>query len=46
MCLLVALLMFPMVAMAAEKVSGTVTDSNGDPLVGVSVIIKGTQFGT
>ena len=44
--LLVCLMMLPMMAFAASKVTGTVTDSNGDPLIGVSVIIKGTQMGT
>ena len=29
-----------------KSVSGTVTDSNGEPLVGVSVVIKGTGKGT
>ncbi len=29
-----------------EEVSGTVTDSNGEPLVGVSVVAKGTTNGT
>lgn len=29
-----------------NKISGTVTDSNGEPLVGVNVLIKGTTVGT
>ena len=45
-CLLVCMMMLPMLAFAANKVVGTVTDSNGDPLIGVSVLVKGTQFGT
>ncbi len=28
-----------------KTVSGTVTDKNGEPLIGVSVLIKGTSFG-
>ena len=46
LCLLVCMMTLPMMAIAATKVSGTVTDSNGDPLIGVSVVVKGTQFGT
>lgn len=46
-CLLVCLMMLPMVAFAqSQKVTGTVTDVSGEPLIGVSVIVKGTQFGT
>lgn len=29
-----------------RKITGTVTDSNGEPVVGVSVVIKGTSNGT
>ena len=29
-----------------STVKGTVSDENGDPLVGVSIIVKGTQVGT
>lgn len=44
--LLLGLLFFPMIALAQQvKVSGTVTDNDGEPLIGVSVIVKGTQFG-
>ena len=28
------------------KVSGTITDSNGDPLIGANLVLKGTTFGT
>ncbi|MGD9993470.1 MAG: SusC/RagA family TonB-linked outer membrane protein [Salinivirgaceae bacterium] len=28
------------------KVSGTITDSNGDPLIGANLILKGTTLGT
>lgn len=31
---------------SANKVSGTVTDTSGEPLIGVSIVIKGTQQGT
>ncbi len=45
--LLFALMLLPMMAFAANlKVKGTVTDNSGEPLIGVSVIVKGTQFGT
>ena len=44
-CLLVCLMMLPAMAFAASKVTGTVTDSNGEPLIGVSILVKGTQFG-
>ena len=45
--LLFALMLLPMMAFAANvKVSGTVTDNSGEPLIGGSVIVKGTQFGT
>lgn len=44
--LLICLLMMPAFAFAAVvKVTGTVTDSAGEPLAGVSVIVKGTQQG-
>jgi len=33
-------------AMAQYKVSGTVKDSNGDPISGASVVVKGTKRGT
>lgn len=32
--------------LAQTDVSGVVTDSNGDPLIGASVIVKGTTVGT
>ena len=45
--LLFVLMLLPMVAFAANlKVTGVVTDGSGEPLVGVSVLVKGTQFGT
>lgn len=45
--LLFCLMMMPVLAFAAQfKVSGVVTDNSGEPLIGVSVMIKGTQNGT
>lgn len=29
-----------------NSVKGTVTDDNGDPLIGVSIVLKGTTYGT
>lgn len=44
--LLFALLMLPVLAFAqAATVTGTVTDNTGEPLIGVSVFVKGTQNG-
>lgn len=34
-----------MSAFAQQKVSGTVVDANGEPVIGASVIVKGTQNG-
>ena len=38
----------PFIAQAqkANELKGTVTDSNGEPLAGVVVIVKGTSTGT
>ncbi|MDD4515065.1 TonB-dependent receptor [Massilibacteroides sp.] len=36
----------PSIAQQGKKVSGTVTDSNGEPVIGANVIIKGTTTGT
>ena len=45
--LLFVLMLLPVFAFAANlKVTGVVTDGSGEPLVGVSVMVKGTQFGT
>ncbi len=41
-----ALLMSCTVAMAQNKVSGVITDAQGEPLIGVSVVEEGTQNGT
>ncbi|MDW7691403.1 TonB-dependent receptor [Flammeovirgaceae bacterium SG7u.111] len=40
------LILFGFLAAAQTPISGTVTDNAGDPLPGVSVIIKGTDKGT
>lgn len=45
--LLICLMMLPLVAFAQQKkVTGVVTDTSGEPLVGVSILVKGTSFGT
>lgn len=47
--LLFLLLLFPVMSVMGANpftVKGTVTDTSGDPLVGVSVIIQGTAQGT
>ncbi|MCB0706981.1 MAG: SusC/RagA family TonB-linked outer membrane protein [Saprospiraceae bacterium] len=41
-----ALMLWSSFAMAQFKVSGTVTDDTGDPLIGVTVLAKGTAVGT
>jgi TonB-linked SusC/RagA family outer membrane protein len=39
--------LMPFIGMAQEQqVTGTVSDENGDPLIGVNVLIEGTSFGT
>ena len=43
---LLAALLFSTALFAQNKVSGTVTDENGVPLVGATVIVKGTPRGT
>lgn len=44
--LLLGLLAFGAQAFAQSVVSGKVTDTKGDPLIGVGVIVKGTTTGT
>lgn len=46
--LLLMLLLFPVLTVMAQNqtVKGIVTDTSGEPLIGVSVIVKGTSFGT
>ena len=40
-------LVVPLIAFSQNTISGTVTDAaNGDPLAGVSVVVKGTNTGT
>ena len=41
-----ALMLCSTVAMAQNNVSGVITDENGDPLIGVTVMEAGTQNGT
>lgn len=42
------LLLFPVMSVMAQTstVKGIVTDTSGEPLIGVSVIVEGTTFGT
>lgn len=44
--LLVALLVLSATAVAQFTVTGNVQDSDGEPLIGVSILIKGTSSGT
>lgn len=46
--LLLMLLLFPVMSVMAQTstVKGIVTDTSGEPLIGVSVIVEGTTFGT
>ena len=47
MFLMVFMTLFPISVMAQQNtVTGTVTDSDGEPLIGASVIVKGTATGT
>ncbi|MDR2470454.1 MAG: SusC/RagA family TonB-linked outer membrane protein, partial [Tannerella sp.] len=45
MCMLCVLSMCSLTAFAQKRVSGTVTDANGEPLAGASVMEKGTTNG-
>lgn len=42
---LLGVLLFTTTALAQNKVSGTVVDENGDPLIGASVMVKETKTG-
>ncbi|MCH2085090.1 MAG: carboxypeptidase-like regulatory domain-containing protein, partial [Saprospiraceae bacterium] len=43
---LLGLLFFANVALAQFTVKGTITDANQEPLIGVSILVKGTTVGT
>lgn len=43
--LLFLLLMMPSLVFAQQKITGKVKDKSGEPLIGVSVIVKGTTIG-
>ncbi len=45
-CLLLAMLLSSAAAMAQYTVNGTVQNEAGEPLIGVSIIVKGTTSGT
>ena len=45
-CLLLAMLFVSATAMAQYTVSGIVQSEGGEPLIGVSIIVKGTTSGT
>ncbi|MDD2436707.1 MAG: TonB-dependent receptor [Massilibacteroides sp.] len=36
----------PSIAQQGKKISGTVTDSNGEPIIGANIIVKGSTNGT
>jgi TonB-linked SusC/RagA family outer membrane protein len=44
--LLIACLFFASAAMAQFTISGNITDNGGEPLIGVSILVKGTTTGT
>ncbi len=46
LCLVILCCSFAVTGFAQRRVSGTVTDSDGSPLPGVTVVIKGTSQGT
>lgn len=43
---LIAMLLVPMASAAETTVKGCVTDTSGEPLIGVTVLVKGTAKGT
>ena len=46
MLAVVAMLLSPIASAAQIKVKGCVTDATGEPLIGVTVLVKGTAKGT
>jgi hypothetical protein len=44
--LVLGLVLFCIGSIMAQTISGTVTDQNGDPLLGASILVKGTSVGT
>lgn len=46
LCFLLTALLCMSTALYAQEVKGVVTDANGEPLPGVSVIVEGTTIGT
>jgi hypothetical protein len=42
---LLGFMFFSLVTFAQKKITGKVTDEQGNPLVGVSIVAKGTKFG-
>lgn len=45
--LVVSMVLFAMgIALAQRSISGTVTDQTGEPLIGASILVKGTTTGT
>src|SRR4051812_42034840 len=43
---MVLLILSPVLLFGQTKISGTVTDENQEPMIGVNVLIKGTTIGT
>ncbi len=41
-----AALLFPLLVMAQTTVNGTIVDPSGEPIIGASVVVKGTTNGT
>lgn len=41
-----SIFVFAVPASAQNKVTGTVVDSNGDPVIGATILVKGTQNGS
>ena len=46
MCLSLVMAFFTLSAMAQTTVQGTVVDEAGQPVIGATIIVKGTQHGT